>query len=99
MSSLLEEKRVPKESLRFKSPIEKFGLSPRQISLVIKTNRPRKGGKIGFFWLSLGKKGTTYFSGQSEAAMTYAMRQIEARGKKIACSDDWLYVHNFDNPS
>jgi len=31
--------------------------------------------------------------------MTYAMRQIEARAKKTAAPDDWLYVHNFDNPS
>ena len=31
--------------------------------------------------------------------MTYAMRQIEAKAKKLPAPDDWLYMHNFENPS
>lgn len=102
MSSLLEEKRVPKELLRLRVPIEKFHFTTT--AELVSDNRligQERAAKAVSFGLSLDKKGYNIFvvGNPGSGRMTYAMRQIEARAKKTAAPDDWLYVHNFDNPS
>ena len=102
MSSLLEEKRVPKESLRFKSPIEKFDfITTADLVSDKRLIGQERAAKSVSFGLSLDKKGYNIFvvGNPGSGRMTYAMRQIEARAKKLPAPDDWLYVHNFDNPS
>ncbi|HHZ04830.1 MAG TPA: AAA family ATPase [Acetomicrobium hydrogeniformans] len=60
-----------------------------------------RAAKAVSFGLSLNKKGFNIFvvGNPGSGRMTYAMRQIEAKAKKLPAPDDWLYMHNFENPS
>ncbi|MBC7322802.1 MAG: AAA family ATPase [Acetomicrobium sp.] len=60
-----------------------------------------RAAKAVSFGLSLDKKGFNIFvvGNPGSGRMTYAMRQIEAKAKKLPAPDDWLYMHNFENPS
>jgi len=102
MSSLLDEKRVSKELLRSRVPVEKFNFTTT--AELVSDNRligQERAAKAVSFGLSLDKKGYNIFvvGNPGSGRMTYALRQIEARAKKSTAPDDWLYVHNFDNPS
>jgi lon-related putative ATP-dependent protease len=102
MSSILEEKRVPKESLRSRVSMEKFSFSTT--AELVSDKRligQERAAKAVSFGLSLDKKGFNIFvvGNPGSGRMTYAMRQIEAKAKKLPAPDDWLYMHNFENPS
>ena len=102
MSSILEEKRVPKELLRSRVSMEKFSFSTT--AELVSDKRligQERAAKAVSFGLSLDKKGFNIFvvGNPGSGRMTYAMRQIEAKAKKLPAPDDWLYMHNFENPS
>ncbi|WP_273003224.1 MULTISPECIES: Lon protease family protein [Acetomicrobium] len=102
MSSILEEKRVPKELLRSRVSMEKFSFSTT--AELVSDKRligQERAAKAVSFGLSLNKKGFNIFvvGNPGSGRMTYAMRQIEAKAKKLPAPDDWLYMHNFENPS
>jgi len=102
MSSILGEKRVPKELLRSRVSMEKFSFSTT--AELVSDKRligQERAAKAVSFGLSLDKKGFNIFvvGNPGSGRMTYAMRQIEAKAKKLPAPDDWLYMHNFENPS
>lgn len=102
MSSILEEKKVSKELLRSRVSVEKFSFSTT--AELVSDKRligQERAAKAVSFGLSLDKKGFNIFvvGNPGSGRMTYAMRQIEAKAKKLPAPDDWLYMHNFENPS
>lgn len=102
MSSILEEKKVSKELLRSRVSVEKFSFSTT--AELVSDKRligQERAAKAVSFGLSLDKKGFNIFvvGNPGSGRMTYAMRQIEDKAKKLPAPDDWLYMHNFENPS